>query len=187
MARPRNPEVDVALLRDAEEILLARGYDALSMEEIAAKTGVAKTTIYRRFPSVEHVVVALLVSWQREVPILTEGDLRTRVLALVTPLARDLDPAPMRRVVAELAAAAARDESLRAQVTELWQSRRAAAASALRATLGDEHVDIDVVLDLLIGPLYYRVLVTDAPLGDEYVTAVVDRVLWTLNLTGGPA
>ncbi|GAB3616738.1 TetR/AcrR family transcriptional regulator [Okibacterium endophyticum] len=185
MPRPRDPAADAAILAAADELLFAEGYEALTIERVATEAGVAKTTVYRRFPTTEHLMATLLESWQAELPLVIEGDLRTRVTGLVVALARALDPAPMRRVVAELAAAAARDPGLRKRVTALWGARRDAAAAAFRAALDpDESVDTDLLLDLFIGPLYYRVVVTDAVLDDAYAMSLVDTVLRTIPTRG---
>src|SRR5262245_44593321 len=59
--RPRNPDADRAVLNAASELLEERGYAAATIEEIAARSGVAKTTIYRRWPNRPAIVVELLL------------------------------------------------------------------------------------------------------------------------------
>ena len=56
--RPRSPEADRAILDAALDLFVEQGFEAMSMEGIAARAGVGKTTIYRRWPSKETLIVA---------------------------------------------------------------------------------------------------------------------------------
>jgi AcrR family transcriptional regulator len=58
--RPRNPETQNGILRAAEDILVEEGYRALTIERLAARAGVGKTTIYRRWKSISEIVSDLL-------------------------------------------------------------------------------------------------------------------------------
>lgn len=49
--RPRNPEIDPRILRAAMELLLARGFDKMTVDDVATAAGVGKASIYRRWPS----------------------------------------------------------------------------------------------------------------------------------------
>ena len=82
--RPRNPEADRAILQAAVELLGEVGFSAMSIEGVAARSGVAKTTIYRRFDSkLELVLNALNKSLAiDEVP--DTGSLRGDLRAMLT-------------------------------------------------------------------------------------------------------
>ena len=58
--RPRDPEADRAILEATIEILGEEGYEGLSIEGVAARAGVGKTTIYRRWTSKAELVVAAI-------------------------------------------------------------------------------------------------------------------------------
>ena len=60
--RPRNPEADQAILGTALRLLVEQGYDAMSIEGVAAAAGVGKTTIYRRYPGKRELVIAAITS-----------------------------------------------------------------------------------------------------------------------------
>jgi AcrR family transcriptional regulator len=83
--RPRSVEADKAIL-DATLVLLAEvGPTALSVEEVASRAGVGKTTIYRRFATKDDLVVAALASLNESLPTaIAEGTVRDCLVALVT-------------------------------------------------------------------------------------------------------
>ncbi|HET9493078.1 MAG TPA: TetR/AcrR family transcriptional regulator [Chloroflexia bacterium] len=60
--RPRSPEADRAILATTLRLLVEQGYDAMSIESVAAAAGVGKTTIYRRYPNKRELVVAAVLS-----------------------------------------------------------------------------------------------------------------------------
>jgi len=181
MARPRNTDSDAAILAAAADALQRQGYDGLVVDELARAVGVAKTTVYRRWPTKNHLVVSVIAQWQGEVRIPESGDTAADLTSIVAGMARSLDPAPMRRLVAELAAASARDADLRLQVEQLWQQRRAAAATVLARGISDGSLrgdlDVEVTMDQLAGAVYYRVLITGAVLDDGFARELVHGVL----------
>ncbi len=60
--RPRDPETDTKIIRAASELLLLRGFDKTTVDEVAARAGVGKATVYRRWPSKEDLAVAAMES-----------------------------------------------------------------------------------------------------------------------------
>jgi AcrR family transcriptional regulator len=181
MARPRNTDSDAAILTAAAETLQRDGYDGLIVDELARAVGVAKTTVYRRWPTKNHLVVSVIAAWQGEVAVPDSGDTEADLVAIVTGMARALDPASMRRLVAELAAASARDADLRAQVELLWNARRAATAAILARGVADgtlrDDLDVEIAMDQLAGAVYYRVLITGAVLNDDFARTLVRSLL----------
>jgi AcrR family transcriptional regulator len=60
--RPRDPETDSKITRAASELLLLRGFDKTTVDEVAARAGVGKATVYRRWPSKEDLAFAAMQS-----------------------------------------------------------------------------------------------------------------------------
>src|SRR5215472_682720 len=89
--RPRDNAVDSRVLDAAWDLLHARGFTALTVEEVAERAGVAKTTVYRRWPTKDHLAVALAARILGEVPIADTGDLRADLTRFATTLADGLD------------------------------------------------------------------------------------------------
>ncbi|GAB3606530.1 TetR/AcrR family transcriptional regulator [Conyzicola nivalis] len=185
MARPRNTESDALILAAAAEALLQDGYDGLVVDEIARSVGVAKTTVYRRWPTKNHLVVSVVAGWQGVVDVPNTGDEADDIANDLTTIAGGmchvLDPAPIRRLVAELAAARMRDDDLGSAVDRLWSDRRAATAAVLERGIAGgalrRDLDPEVVTDELAGAVYYRVLITGGSLDDAYARALVRTVL----------
>src|SRR5271168_3505369 len=80
--RPRSQVADRAILTAAAELLADRGLAAMSIEEVAARAGVGKTTIYRRWPSKGLLALdAFVTSFREEQPLPDTGTLRGDLLA----------------------------------------------------------------------------------------------------------
>jgi AcrR family transcriptional regulator len=86
--RPRDPETDTKIIRAASELLLLRGFDKTTVDEVAARAGVGKATVYRRWPSKEDLAVAAMESlYSDEFPESDtgsiEGDLEASYRAVI--------------------------------------------------------------------------------------------------------
>jgi AcrR family transcriptional regulator len=84
--RPRSPEADRAILDAAIELFIEEGYEGMSIEGVAARAGVGKTTIYRRWASKEELIVAAIDELIFEVEPLDTGSLRRDLVDLITQL-----------------------------------------------------------------------------------------------------
>jgi AcrR family transcriptional regulator len=191
--RPRDEDADGRILAAAHELLVERGYDRFAVDEVAARAAVAKTTVYRRWPTKDHLLVALVARIQDEVPVADTGDIRRDLGVYLTAIATGLDR--MRRVgrtaageddrsagvVAELVAAAARHPDVGDAVRKVFARRNALPLALIdrareRGALAPD-TSSEVLFDQLAGALYYRLLVTGAPTGPEYVEELVGQAL----------
>jgi AcrR family transcriptional regulator len=177
MARPRNAASDEALLAAAAETLRDHGYDALVFDELARRVGVAKTTVYRRWPTKNHLVVDVVALGQHEVPVPDTGDVDDDLRSVLLGMSRAIAAGSIRRVAAELLAAAASDPDLAARVAGLWSPHRSAVVAVLEraAAAGRLPVDLDteVVADQLAGAVCYRVLVAGDGIDEDYAGRLV--------------
>jgi AcrR family transcriptional regulator len=162
--RPRSPEAHAAILRAALELAVEGGLRGLSMEAIAARAGVGKATIYRRWKSKEALFIEAIgsIALNPEVPDTgsARGDFEAASGAAVERMAPEAF-----RVLPRLMADAADDpELLEALHAALVRPRRAAIATTLRRGIerGELRADLDVELvsEMLIGPLIARVLLS---------------------------
>ncbi|MQY12417.1 putative HTH-type transcriptional regulator [Streptomyces sp. RB5] len=190
--RPRSEEADGRILEAALALLLERGYDRFSVDEVAASAGVAKTTLYRRWPTKDHLIVAVVAQLQDAVPVHYTGDVRADLTRYLNEIVSGLNrmrlagrPATSgdtsAGLVAEVAAAAARHADVGAAVHAMFH-RRNAVALALLERARDEgelrpDVEPEVLFDQLAGALYYRLLVTGRPLDAAYVGRLVTGAL----------
>jgi len=185
--RPRSEEADRAILSAATELLAERGLGGMSMEEVAARAGVGKTTVYRRWPSRGALALdAFLTEFQEQQPLPDTGTLHGDLLAALRGWTRSVTRTPAGRMLAGLIAEAQRDPALgaawRDRVIEPLRARhtimldRAIERGEIRAD-----VDKDVVLDLLFGPDYHRLLNGHRPLTDRFARQVVDLIVAGLS------
>src|ERR1700730_5181256 len=85
--RPRDSAVDRRGLSAAWDLLSAGGYEGLNVDEVAERAAVAKTTLYRRWPTKDHLVTAVAAQMLGEVPIPDTGDLRRDLTEFAAALA----------------------------------------------------------------------------------------------------
>jgi AcrR family transcriptional regulator len=165
------------------------GFDALTVEGIADRSGVAKTTIYRRWPNVSALVMdAFLSEVTRAAPIREKATARESFAASMKLLARAYR-GQQGRIMKPLLGRAQVDERLREAVKSRWvEPRRHIAREIIRRGIANGELrpglDPDVVLDTLYGSIYHRLLVpyNDAAITDSYIDAVVDTVFGGLEL-----
>ena len=188
--RPRDGAVDQRVLSAAWGLLDAGGYAALNVDEVAERAGVAKTTVYRRWPTKDHLAIAAAAQILGEVPIPDTGDLRRDLGEFAGALAESLNRLRLAGhygggaspgLAAELVAAAARHPDIGEAVRAGFAQRRAMARARLRRACEREGLrpDLDhgVLIDQLAGPIYYRILITGAPVDRSYAERLVDAVL----------
>lgn len=190
--RPRNAQVDERVLRIAAELIFQRGYTGLSIDEVAERAEVAKTTLYRRWPTKDHLAVAVVARLQEDDEITDTGDIRRDLTDYLEKIAAGLNRMrtagrppgwqdPSAGVAGELVAAAARHDDI-GQLVRAQYARRNALAQALidRARdRGDLRPDLDspTLFEQLTGALYYRVLITGEPVGRAYAERLVSSAL----------
>ncbi|HYN75859.1 MAG TPA: TetR/AcrR family transcriptional regulator [Candidatus Limnocylindria bacterium] len=170
--RPRSVAADQAILRATREVLATAGYSGLTMEHVAARAGVAKTTLYRRWPTKNDLVVDAVVEPMNEVLTLSgagtpEDGLRLLVQALSSPTARAAHLA--------LIAETARDEALSARVREALFEPARVVVARLAADAGCTD-DPALVFSVVVGAVTHRVLMLQEPADDDFVHGLLALV-----------
>ncbi|HET7357528.1 MAG TPA: TetR/AcrR family transcriptional regulator [Nocardioidaceae bacterium] len=166
--RPRDPSTDEHIVAAAAELMLSRGFDKMTVDDVATRAGVGKATVYRRWPSKDDLAVAAMEQvYGAEVPEpdtgSVEGDLRRSyqdVLASASsPAGHDL----LRASITE----SLRDERIAGLYREASQRREARTRRALERAISRGEVrqdaDLDVLAQWLDGLLAFR-MVTQRPL-----------------------
>lgn len=179
--RPRSREATESILAAVIDLLADGGVEAVSMERVAARAGVGKTTIYRRWSSKASLVRAAVASIVRGIAIPNTGRVRADLLALERD-AVSVYRGHSGRLMPGLVSAMARDPALAETVRDdLLRSRRAALRTVLRRGVerGElrSGIDVELALDFLGGPLFYRLLITGGPLDDALAEGIVDVML----------
>ena len=118
--RPRSEEADRAILAAATQLLAERGLGGMSMEEVAARAGVGKATVYRRWGSRGALALdAFLAEFSRQQPLPDTGTFHGDLLAALRGWIRSVTRTPAGRMLAGLVAEAQRDPALAAA----WRER----------------------------------------------------------------
>lgn len=175
----RRPRAEAAILDATAEILAESGVRGLTIEGVAERTGVAKTTIYRHWASKEDLALSLLIAnARRMMPVADLGDTRAELVAVVRNTARTLDGTVMGRVMQGLVGALA-------ESPELAEAFRRHVVATRHAALGEvidrgiargdlqPSVHHELASELLVGPVYYRLLLSHAALGGDFPDRVV--------------
>jgi len=187
--RPRDSAVDRRVLDAAWDLLCTRGYAGLNVDEVAERATVAKTTLYRRWPTKDHLAVAVVTRMIPPVPVPDTGDLCCDLTEFAVALAATLDKyrsaggadCAAAGLAAELVAAAARHRDIGDLIRDLHAQRDAMALARLqRATEWEglrPDIDHEILIDQVSAPIYYRVLITGAIVDRSYAERLVRAVL----------
>ena len=179
--RPRDARCDPAILEATLELAAAVGLGGLTMDAVAARAGVSKATIYRRWSSKEALV---LDAWMACFPLESvpdTGSLTGDMIAHARQFRDTVSTGTFSRVLPQMVAAARVNDELAAVYQRFVTERRARMRVALeRAVARGElpaGVDLELVQDLLIGPQFYRTLVSGEASSDEVIAEVVAIVV----------
>ena len=180
--RPRDPRTRAAILAAARALLERGGLTAVTIEAIAQKAGVSRPTIYRYWPNAPAVAMAAFL----DVTGAPEAARNTRspyaALRAQLHAVADAFAAPTGRSVAAMVAAAQSETELaKAFRNEFIARNRDATRLLLERCIEDGLVappaDMELALDLVFGPLFYRLLMGHAPITRGFVDRLLDTVI----------
>ncbi|WP_327139432.1 TetR/AcrR family transcriptional regulator [Nocardia sp. NBC_01327] len=180
--RPRSERARQAVLTAARELLTDKGLPGLSVDDIARSAGVSKNTIYRWWPNKAAVLMdafAEATSSKLEFP--ADGDALTNLRTQVRQVAHLMNTPRARRPFVALVAASQHDPELATALRERFIATRRAGAHGLISKAIDtgefrRTLDPDIIIDLIYGALYYRLLITGAPLDADYADHLLDNI-----------
>jgi AcrR family transcriptional regulator len=161
--RPRSIHADQAILQATLDLLAEVGYQSISIEAIAARAKVGKTTIYRRYISKEELVADAIESLREDLPIPNTGSFWGDIDILTNHAAKTID-SPLGRQTLALIISTASSNPQFAQVyqTKYTKLRREAFSQVLEHAKSrgeiDQDADIDLIIDILGGAIYYAVV-----------------------------
>jgi len=179
--RPPSAAAHRAVL-DATRELLSRGDLAhLNLEQVAEQAGVSKATIYRHWRTREGLALEVLSELTGHMTVRDRGDARSELIAMVEGTLRILTRTQLGTVMQGLLSELARKPAIGGPFREtVVGARRAAVAEVFRRGIQRTQIrpdaDIDLATELLIGPIYYRVIF-GGPFPPDFAQRVVDAVL----------
>jgi AcrR family transcriptional regulator len=187
--RPRSERSHRAILDAANSLLDERGFVDLTMEEVAQRAGVSKATIYRWWPTKGTLVFeAFSADFLARQPLTDTGSLRGDLIAALRSWIRVVKGTGTGRTLVGLIAEVQRDPGL----AEIWRERfispvraqhRAMVERAIDRGEVSADIDSDVVLDLVFGSAYHRLLQSHLPLSDRFAQTVVNTVVAGVSVT----
>jgi AcrR family transcriptional regulator len=183
MGRPKDARADRAILETTLELIAERGAHAFRTEDVAARAGVGKGAIYRRYRSKDDLVTAAVAGLVREeIAVPDTGSTRGDLLVLMREAVGLYSGSLPGRLMPNLIGAMAEQPELARAIRDgFLAGRRSALSEVLRRGVerGDLRPDLDLelALDVLGGPLFYRLLVTGGPLDEQLAEGVAELIL----------
>jgi AcrR family transcriptional regulator len=172
-----------SILEATRALLAEGGVQGLTIEGVAARSGVAKTTIYRRWRSKEELALAVLIDMVDKVAAVPDlGNTHAEFVAFVNGAVKILGKTLMGRVmqglVSDLPAHPDLAQAFRERVVgrRVAEVRRVVERGIARGDLRPD-TDHELVNELLFGPVYYRLLLSGAPLDSKLAERIVTAVL----------
>jgi AcrR family transcriptional regulator len=176
--RPRRRTADRAITTAALDLLAERGFQAATIEAIALEAGVGRNTIYRRWRSKEELIADALRELTTDVDFSGEDDLHTLLRSWVREIARTFSDPLLGRLLAGVLGELQRNPVFADRV---FRPRRRALVDRLTQAQqrGELRPDVDVehVVDVLVGPLLFRALPLGlSPLSESDAEALLETV-----------
>ena len=187
MARPRSEEAHRAALDATVELLLEAGVEGVTIEEVAARSGVAKSTLYRHFGSREALVAKAAQCCVVELPTPDTGSLADDLRYLFGRITDTDEERKVADLLPLLIDAAKRDPQMDELVSAVLAERKRPLRTVLQlAQLRGEisrDLDLDTALAIVIGPFTYRRLVERKEATPEFIEAVLTAAITSLEAT----
>ena len=180
--RPRSEQLHKAILQTAFDLVLEVGFREVSIESIAAKAGVGKTTIYRRWPNKAAVIMDAFMMRVGADTLFPRADTVTDSIRLqmrtMAKAFRGRDGALVKALLSE----AQFDAELATTFRERWTLPRRKMAlavfhEAVRQGVMRSNIDLEATIDLLYAPMYYRLQMGTGPLSDAYIDGIFDHAM----------
>jgi len=162
--RPRSDRAHRAILDAARDLLIEEGFSGLRLEHVAARAGVGKATIYRHWGSRQELALELLIELaEPHIEVAVTGDTHAELLATVMNPVRAMTETSFGPVIRSLLSEIAMDPELGDRFREtVVRARRAEVARVMARGIerGDlrEGADLSVATELLVGPVYFRLM-----------------------------
>ncbi len=178
---PRIEHTRRVVLEAAVEVIADRGFNGATIDAIAQRCGVARSTIYRHWPERMELLLEAVTARVGPVDTLVTGDLREDLVSLVLHLGDLLGSEPIGSVAAALILESRRDPALDAVRTRFVTERRQAAARVIEEGVVNgrvkKGVQPETLADDLGAPVFFNALIMHSPIDRKWAEAHVDRWL----------
>ena len=181
LGRPRSEKTKNAILTAAYELLLENGFGAVTIEKIAERAGVSKATIYKWWPNKAAVVMdAFFDAAVVRLPIPDTGSTINDMIIQVNNLAKFLISREG-KVLNEIIAEGQYDQKLAETYRTIYfKPRRLDSRYILERGISrgelKENLDIELIMDLIFGPVFYRLLITGDVVDENFIKNLIKYV-----------
>jgi AcrR family transcriptional regulator len=178
---PRVIRTHTKVLSAAIDLLAERGYSDFSIDAIVRRTGVAKTTLYRHWPSRADLLVAVIKELEGGGPLPDTGSVRQDLLEFFAGRVRISQTQRWERSMPALVEAAAHDSEL-ADIVAALTTQSLEQISALMRQGQDRgelrgDIDVDLAASVVMGPFVFRRLLLNRSPASRQVSTVIDMIL----------
>ncbi|MBY8888696.1 TetR/AcrR family transcriptional regulator [Streptomyces sp. PTM05] len=186
--RPRSQQADEAILEATRQALVDLGWGGLTMSDVAARAGVAKTTLYRRWANKNELVVDAVAALFDELRLPDRGSLRADIEGVVLQFGRLLERPETKTALMAVVAESTGDEALRCRIREAIVDRQKHLVIAGRRHAqdrgelppddgADPTAEIDLIFDVIAGAVVHRVLVSGESVDGAWAAALAALIL----------
>ncbi len=179
--RARGIAAEQAILQATLKILSTGGYSALTIDRVAATARASKTTIYRRWKTKEHLVLAVFDRLPMAAPPAAGASLEADLIALFGQFSKIMQDSPLRGVLPMLVAECINNPALSAALTRVNEQRRAPIRHVLKQAIHRGELaadtDIELAIDVIQGAISIRLYFLLDPLRDEWIRGLVQLLL----------
>jgi AcrR family transcriptional regulator len=185
--RPRNVETEKAILAASYDLLLEAGFGTVTVEKIAERAKVSKATIYKWWPNKAAVVMdGFLSAAMSRLPVPDTGSAVNDIIIHASNLAKFLTSREG-KVINELIGEGQFDLKLAAEYRLRYfnprrlDARRILERGVQRGELKEE-LDLELCIDLIYGPIFYRLLVTGENLEEDFIRVLINYAFQGIQL-----
>ncbi|WP_307798578.1 TetR/AcrR family transcriptional regulator [Actinoplanes flavus] len=183
-------DITVAIRNAVMSELAEVGYGRLSIEAVARRAGVGKTAIYRRWSNKLEMVMEIISDVaERKVPLPDTGSFSGDLQLLLMIVSTALQHRIASQIIPDLMAEAARNPQIAETLQRALRTHQQAVGEKLigqAVARGElpEGTDPEVAVDMILGPLYWRLAVARQPIGEDYLEKFTVAVTAALRATG---
>jgi len=180
MARPLSEAARAKMLGAAQQIIVGDGMQACTVDEVARRSGVAKTTIYRHFENADRLSMAAIDAMVEHVTAPDHGSQRADLRAIVMAFRKVVGHDTFRQLFAEMLARAVRDPDFARVYDEAQETRHAPLRVAIQRGMArgevDPEIDIETAMYFVQGPFVAKRLIEIGELTEVEIDAFLDLI-----------
>ena len=185
MARPLSEAARAKMLAAAHEVIVSDGLDACTVDEVARRSGVAKTTIYRHFANAEELSMAAIDSMIERVATPDHGSLLADLRDIVMAFREVVSHHTFQRLFADMLARSARDPEFAKLYETAQEMRHAPLRVALQRGMArgevDPEIDLETAMYFVQGPFVAKRLIEMDDLSEDEIDVFLRLVLRALS------